>query len=322
MGILSIVLLSSGVAVFMFGMLLIKQTLGDSFGERSEKMLSRFTSGRVSSLLTGTAVTALLQSSSAVSVLTAAFADKGAISLYTAMWLIVGANLGTTFTGLLTAVSFADAAPLACVIGVALIMLSKGKRARLAGYFFAGFGLLFVGMGMMEAAAEDIRKSVVIYEILRKSSSPLTGLLTGSLFTALIQSSSAVTALLQSMAEDEIIGISQAFYIILGANIGTCATCLIASRGLGTAARSVALIHVLYNLSGSLLFVFLAEIFPVAEIALRLFPGDVKMQIGFLNVFFNGVSALFMLLLPVTEGTFRKKESENRHLHLRFDMVK
>lgn len=322
MGIMSIVLLSSGVAVFIFGMLLIKQSLGDGFSAKGEKILRRFTSGRFSALASGTAVTAVLQSSSAVSVLTATFADKGIISLYAALWIIVGANLGTTLTGLLTALSFSGVAPFACALGVGLITLTKGRKTVGAGYFLVGFGLLFVGMDMMEAAAADIRQSPVIYDILRKSSSPVTGLLTGSLFAALIQSSSAVTALLQTMAEDGIIGISQAFYIILGANIGTCATCVIASRGLGGAAKTVALMHVVYNLAGALLFIFSAQIFPLTDIAAELFPGKIKMQIGFLNVFFNGVSALVMLLVPVSEKTFLRKESEKQHLHLRFNMVK
>ncbi len=322
MGVMSVISLSSGVALFMFGMLLIKKTLGDTFAEKSEKMLHRFTSGRFSSLLTGTAITAVLQSSSAVSVLTAAFADKGIISLYNAMWIIVGANLGTTFTGMLTAMSFSDAAPVMCVIGTSLVAFSKNRRLNGAGYFLVGFGLLFVGMNTMETAAADIRSSRLIYDILRNSDSPVTGLLTGSIFTALIQSSSAVTALLQTMAQDGIIGINQAFYIILGANIGTCATCLIASAGLGGAAKKVSLIHILYNFAGSVFFVLLAEIFPVVMLAERLFAGDIKMQIGFLNVFFNGFCALVMLMLPVTENTFSGKSLKNRHLHLKFNVVK
>lgn len=322
MGIMSVISLSSGVALFMFGMLLIKKTLGDTFAEKSEKMLQRFTSGRFSSLLTGTVITAVLQSSSAVSVLTAAFADKGIISLYNAMWIIVGANLGTTFTGMLTAMSFSEAAPVMCVIGTALVAFSKNRRLNGAGYFLMGFGLLFVGMNTMETAAADIRSSRLIYDILRNSDSPVTGLLTGSIFTALIQSSSAVTALLQTMAQDGIIGINQAFYIILGANIGTCATCLIASAGLGGAAKMVSFIHILYNFAGSVFFVFLAKIFPVVMLAERLFEGDIKMQIGFLNVFFNGLCALVMLMLPVTENTFSGKSLKNRHLHLKFNVVK
>ena len=306
----------------MFGMLLIKQTLGETFSEKSGKMLRRFTKGRLSALASGTLITALLQSSSAVSVLTAAFADRGIISLYKALWVIVGANLGTTFTGMLTGLPFSDAASFSCVVGVCLISLSKKKNAVSAGYFLTGFGLLFVGMDMMEAAAGELRHSAVLYDILRGSSAPLTGLLTGCFFTALIQSSSAVTALLQTMAEDGIIGMNQAFYIILGANIGTCATCFIASRTLGGAARRVAVMHVLYNLCGSLIFVVIAEIFPLTEIALRLFPGEIKLQTGFLNVFFNGTCALLMLLLPIKEGNFLTGENKKQHLHLRYNMVK
>lgn len=317
MNIMSVFALGTGISVFMLGMMLIKYSLGENFSKKSEELLKKFTSGRFSAAAVGTLATAVLQSSSASSVITATLVDNGALSLYGAFWIIVGANLGTTFTGLLTAVSFSEFAPAACILGIALISLTKKKALYGAGVFLTGFGLLFVGMDIMENAAGDIKNSPVIYDILQKSSSPLTGILTGSLFTAVIQSSAAVTALLQTMAYDGIIGIRQAFYIILGSNIGTCATCFIASMGLGGGAKKVALMHIFYNFAGSLLFVFLAFFVPLPEITGSLFTGNIKMQIGFINVVFNGVCALAALILPIKE-----KNKEKQHLHFVSPVVK
>ena len=316
MDIMSLFALASGVSVFMLGMLMIKYSLSENFTEKSERLLKKFTSGRFSATAVGALATAALQSSSASSVITAALADNGTISLYGAFWIIVGANLGTTFTGLLTAVSLSEIAPLAVTIGVALISLTKKKTFHGAGVFFSGFGLLFVGMNIMEASAAVIKSSPVAYGILEGCSSPLAGLLTGSFFTALIQSSAAVTALLQTMAYDGIIGMRQAFYMILGSNIGTCATCFIASLGLGGGAKKVAYMHILYNLAGSLLFVLLSFFVPLPEIAGSIFPGNIKLQIGALNVIFNGASAIIALMLPV------KERNKKRDLHFAPSVVK
>lgn len=307
MDIMSLFALGTGVSVFMLGMLLIKHSLGENFSRKSEELLNKFTSGRLSATAVGTLATAVLQSSSASSVITATLVDNGSLSLYGAFWIIVGANLGTTFTGLLTAVSLSEIAPFAVVAGIALISLTKRKLFHGIGVFFAGFGLLFIGMNMMETAATGIKDSPVLYSMLESCSSPFTGIITGSFFTALIQSSAAVTALLQTMAYDGILGIRQAFYIILGSNIGTCATCLIASTGLGGGAKKVAYMHVIYNLAGSLLFVLLSLFIPLPEIVQSIFPDNVKLQIGALNVIFNGASAIIALILPI------KKKKQDLH---------
>ena len=317
MDIMSVLALGTGISVFMLGMLCIKYSLGENFSGKSEELLNKFTSGRFSAVAVGTVATAILQSSSASSVITAALADKGVLSLYRAFWIIAGANLGTTFTGLLTAVSFSEIAPSFCIAGIALISLTKGKRLHGCGVFLTGLGLLFVGMNIMEGAVGNIKNSPFVYNVLVRSSAPLTGILTGSFFTALFQSSAAVTALLQAMAYDGIIGISQAFYIILGSNIGTCATCFIASMGLGGAAKKVALMHIVYNLAGALFFIILAFFVPLPEIAERFFTGNIKMQIGFLNVLFNGISVFLVLFLPIKENNSKKQ-----HLHFTFPVLK
>ncbi len=301
MAILTVISLGTGVAVFMLGMLLMKYVLENSLGKTLGVYLKKFTSNRFSALLTGAFVTMGLQSSSASSVLTAALVDSGILSLYSAFWIIVGANTGTTFTGLLTALSLTKTAPLLTVVGVGLISFTSNKRLNTAGVFLSGAGLLFVGLDIMGRASQGISEIPLVADILIGCDNPVTGVLMGCLFTALIQSSSAVTALLQTLGADGIIGTRQAFYIILGSNIGTCATCAIASMGLKNGAKKVSVMHILYNFFGAVLFVIIAEIFPLPEITEELFNAGIKTRIAVLNILFNVSTAVIALLLPVKE---------------------
>lgn len=310
MYIMSFVFLCVGVSVFILGMLLIKYSLQQSFSERIKNLLVKFTKNRFSAVCTGAFVTFCLQSSSASSVLTATFADSGFISLYQAFWIIVGANLGTTFSGIFTAVPFFEALPAVLIFGIILLMLPERLKTVSAGVLLSGFGLLFVGMDIMGSASTELSILPIVKDVLINSSSPLTGVLTGALFTAVIQSSSAVTALLQVLASDGIIGIRQAFYIILGSNIGTCATCAVASVGLRDSAKKVSLMHIVYNFAGAVLFVAIAEIFPLPEAAERIFSGNIKMQIAVLNIFFNLISAAVVLLLPIKKLFMPKKRKK------------
>ncbi len=305
---LSFVFLFSGVAVFILGMLLIKFILQKSFSVKLKKLLMKCTKNRLSGVLTGAFVTICLQSSSASSVLTAAFADEGIISLYGAFWIIVGANLGTTFTGLLTSFPFSDILVVLIILGVILLMVPEKLNAARFGILFSGLGLLFVGMRIMGEASSELIEIPFVDDILISCNSPVSGVLTGAFFTALIQSSSAVTALLQVLGAEGIIGIRQAFYIILGSNIGTCATCLIASTGLHGSAKKVSYMHIIYNFAGAFIFIFLAELFPLPEIISEVFRENISLQIAVINIVFNFLSALIALFLPLKRNCFVRKQ--------------
>lgn len=297
--ILPFIFLSAGVSVFILGMLMIKYTLRRSLADRIKNLLIRFTKNRLSACITGAAVTFCLQSSSASSVLTAAFSDSGVLTLYQAFFIIVGANLGTTFTGLFTAFPFFKALPVFTVIGIILLMLPERLKMTDAGIAVSGFGLMFTGMHIMGEASGEISSFTFVSDILAVSDSPFTGVLTGAFFTAVIQSSSAVTALLQVLSAQGIIGIRQVYYILLGSNIGTCATCAAASIGLRDSAKKVSLMHIFYNFAGVVIFVIIAEIIPLPEFIQSVSPENISMQTAVLNIFFNFASAVFALLLPV-----------------------
>ncbi len=298
----TVISLMTGTAVFVFGMLMIKYCLDESFSERSAVLLKKCTSNRFTATLTGTVITVALQSSSASSVLTAAFVDSGVLSLYSAFWLIVGANMGTTFTGLLTAASFTELAPLSAVAGIALISLTKARRLNRTGLILTGFGLLFVGMNMMEGSAQGLKEMPFVVSVLANSKNAFSGILLGCFFTALIQSSSATTALLQAMAAGGLIGLEQVFYIILGANIGTCFTCAVSSLSLRDGAKKVSLMHIAYNLVGSVLFALGARFIPFAELVRQLAPSGIKAQTALINIIFNAFCAAAALLLPIRRG--------------------
>ena len=302
MGALSALCIGVGVSLFMLGMYIIKYALEKSYGKKLEGILARFTGNRFSAVITGALVTFMMQSSSASSVLTAAFVDSGYITLYKAFWIIVGANAGTTFTGLFTALDISLYAPVVLVPGILIITFCKKESRVNKGLLIIGIGLIFTGLGIMGDGVEKIKNLHFLSEVLSLCSSPVTGILVGAFITAAIQSSSAVTAILQTLASGGIIGIRQAFFIILGSNIGTCGTLAIASMGLKNGAKKVAAMHIVYNLAGALLFLIASLFFPLPEFIEASFPSGIKTQIAVINIVFNVVSAVIALMLPLREG--------------------
>lgn len=218
--------------------------------------LRRFTGNPWTGALTGTVITALVQSSTAVTVMTVNLVDKGMISLEQAVGVILGANVGTAGTGVMAALPIRSMAPL-FLTGGALLVLAEGAigklpgKAKLAGALAMGLGMLLLGMELMQEAMTPYRSSPVLARLMTGLGHPLSGVLGGSVFTALIQSSSASVAILQSMAAEGILGLEQSAYIVYGQNIGTCLTALWASLRLSPAARCCARLHLLINLLGT-----------------------------------------------------------------------
>lgn len=305
MSFFSAIFLGVGISLFVFGMLLIRYTLKENFGEKMKYILSGCTKNRFSAVFTGAFVTFAMQSSSASSVLTAAFVDSGYLSRDKAFWIIVGANAGTAFTGLITATDMTKTAPALCILGVALISFTKKKKTAAAGIFLTGLGLLFVGMKLMGDAVNGISDSAFFAKVLSMCASPLSGMLAGMFFTALIQSSSAVTALLQVLAADGLAGIRHIYYIILGSNIGTCATCAISCAGLSKGAKSVAYMHIIYNAVSSILFLVVSVFFPLPEFIQSVSDGNIKASVALINIVINTATVFPALLVPVNKLTDR-----------------
>ena len=293
------VALLSSTAVFIYGLLLLSDAMKRGFSEKMTAVLGRFTSNRFSAVLTGTVFTALMQSSSASSVMTVGLVDAGKIPVISAFWIIVGANIGSVFTGFLTAIEFSDIAPLFCCAGVIMLSVSKKEKTHNTAFAMLGFGLLFVGMNTMSQAVSGLRSDERITAMLSRCTAPFSGIVCGAALTAVLQSSAAITALLQTIASGGLIGLREAFFISLGSNIGTCLTSLISAVSVNKTAKRVALFHLLFNIFSALLFVLLCVPFDIVSLVEKLFSVDIKTQIAAVNMLFNVVPAAVMLCLPV-----------------------
>ena len=246
--------LLGGLALFLYGMQMMSTNLEAAAGSRMKQILERLTANRFLGVLVGAGITAIIQSSSATTVMVVGFVNSQLMTLKQAVWIIMGANIGTTITGQLIALDIGAIAPLIAFVGVALILFVKKKKIQFAGGIVAGLGILFLGMGMMSAAMIPLRNSEGFVRLMTKFSNPLLGILAGAGFTAIIQSSSASVGILQALAVSGLIGIDSAVFVLFGQNIGTCITALISSVGASKNAKRTAMIHLFFNIIGSVFF--------------------------------------------------------------------
>lgn len=265
-------------------------------GSQLQKILEKLTTNRILGMLVGLGVTAVIQSSSATTVMVVGFVNAGLMNLYQAVGVIMGANIGTTVTGQLIALDISTVAPLIAFAGVLLILFSKKKKMNHLGMVVIGLGILFIGMKTMSTAMEPLRNVPEFRALMTKFDNPILGVLVGTVVTCIIQSSSASVGILQAMAAQGLIGIGGAMYVVFGQNIGTCITALLASIGSNKNARRTALCHVLFNVIGTLIFITISFVLPLDEWMIKLAPGNTVKQIANLHTTFNIVTTI--LLLP------------------------
>ena len=202
MGITDVLALLGGLALFLYGMQMMSTGLEAAAGNRMKSILEKLTSNRIKGVLVGAAITAVIQSSSATTVMVVGFVNSGLMTLKQAVWVIMGANIGTTITGQLIALDIGAIAPLFAIAGVGAIMFIKSEKVHHISSIFAGLGILFMGMDMMGAAMSPLKESEAFISLMTKFDNPLLGILVGALFTAVIQSSSASVGILQALASD------------------------------------------------------------------------------------------------------------------------
>lgn len=301
----TVVRLGAGVGIFLYGLHLISACLEDLAGPAVERGLQRLTANPWIGALTGMVITALVQSSTAVTVMTVNLVDKGMMTLKQAVGVILGANVGTASTGVMAALPIRSLAPLFLILGALLVMAGEAVKKRrrsgrgygkAAGALSMGLGMLLLGMELMQDAMVPYRSSRVLIGLMEGLGHPVTGVLGGAVFTAIIQSSSASVAILQSMAAEGVVGLRQCAYIVYGQNIGTCLTALWASARLSPAARSCARLHLLINLLGTAFFLAVDSVIPLTRWVGSWTPGNPALQVANLHLFFNLASTL--LLLP------------------------
>ena len=302
----SLIWLLAGVGVFIVGMNLLGNALEKSAGSGMKKLLERISNNRLSGVGIGAGVTALIQSSSATSVMVIGLVNAGVMTLMQATPIIMGANIGTTITGVLVALKNDYFNMLMYLLAFAGVMMefSKKEKIKIAGSLCCGLGLIFVGLNVMssEQAFGNPLVERLFTDIFKTIDFPLLFVLVGIVFTALIQSSSAATGVVITMVGTGVLPLDLALFIVLGANIGTCVTALLASVGANANARRVAFIHFTFNVVGTVLFTALIWIFkePVVNILVSMFPGEdpmsLQMRVSVFHVIFNVTTTCVLLL--------------------------
>lgn len=286
-----------GLALFLYGMNMMSNGLEMAAGDKMKTILEKLTSNRILGVLVGALVTAIIQSSSATTVMVVGFVNSGLMSLTSAVWVIMGANIGTTITGQLIAIDITAVAPLIAFIGVAMIVFFKSQKLDAIGGVIGGLGILFIGMETMSSAMVPLRTMPEFVGLISKFQNPFIGILVGALFTALIQSSSASVGILQALAKSGVMTLSSSIYVLFGQNIGTCITSVLASIGTSKNAKRTTIIHLSFNIIGTVLFVTISMLFPFADLVQSLTPSNVAAQIANVHTIFNVTTTL--LLLPI-----------------------
>ncbi len=312
-----------GLALFLYGMNMMSNGLELAAGNKMKTILEKLTSNRILGVLVGALVTAIIQSSSATTVMVVGFVNSGLMSLTSAVWVIMGANIGTTITGQLIAIDITAIAPLIAFIGVAMIVFFKSKKLDAFGSVIGGLGILFIGMETMSNAMVPLRTMPEFVGLISKFQNPFIGILVGALFTALIQSSSASVGILQALAKSGVMTLSSSIYVLFGQNIGTCITSVLASIGTSKNAKRTTIIHLTFNIIGTVIFVSISMLFPFAHLVESITPNNVAAQIANVHTIFNVATTLLLLpigtkLVDLAKMILPDDPEDHQHMSLKF----
>jgi len=303
----SIFKLLGGLGLFIYGMKVMSEGLQNTAGDNLRNGLETLTKNRFMGLAIGTGVTAVIQSSSATSVMVIGFVNAGIMTLLQATPVMMGASIGTTITAQIAALKLTNIAPIFLFIGVMVMMLSKSRKVKRIGEAIAGFGILFMGLSVMSDAVRPLRDLPVFTDFIIGLENPMYGILFGCLFTAIIQSSSATMGILIALAGEGLISLDSSVYLIMGLNIGTCITALLASIGTSKAAKKAAYVHLVFNSTGVVLFALLINIFPVIDwvksITASMYPSHApfdlaKSQMANFHTILNLTTGLLLIGVP------------------------
>ncbi|MCI8459552.1 MAG: Na/Pi cotransporter family protein [Clostridia bacterium] len=296
----AIVMLLAGLGVLMTGMKMLSDGLERSAGKGMRKLFGKISNNRFASIGVGAVATVLVSSSAATTVMVIGFVNAGLMTLLQATAIIMGANIGTTLTGVIIALSgFSLSTYMAVLafIGVVMNMVSKNDTVKKVGSAVTGLGLMFVGLTFMSDAFKTQKIASALNTVFLKVDFPLVLILIGIVCTALFQSSAAMTAILVTMTGAGIIPMQSALFVVLGTNIGTCVTAILASFGASTNAKRTAVIHLLFNAIGTVVFTTFIWIFRRQAVwLLGAMSSSPQMQVALFHVFFNIITTL--LLVP------------------------
>lgn len=292
--------LCSGMAIFLYSIKMMSGSLEVVAGDKMKTVLGKLTGNRFLGVAIGAGVTALIQSSTATTVMVIGFVNAGLMDLYQALWIIMGANIGTNITSQLIAFKIGDYAAILALVGVLMCLIVKNKKMRGISEVVAALGFIFVSMNLMTSSMDPLSELDIVKDMFINLKNPILEILVGVLFVIIFQSSAGglgvLQALVMSSAGADLISLEQAMFIIFGLNIGTCLHAVIAAVGGSRNAMRAALMHLLFNVIGTVVFSIAAFIFPVAGLVRSLSPDDVARQFANMHLVFNLVSTA--LLLP------------------------
>lgn len=284
----AVFLLLGGLGMFLYGMKMMSDGLENAAGDRMRRVLEVLTNKRIAAVGVGAGVTAVIQSSSATTVMVVGFVNAGLMTLLQATGVIMGANIGTTITAQLIAFKLSDIAPLILFLGMVFTVFVKKRLISRIGEIILGFGILFVGLTLMSEAMKPLQEVEAFRNLLVSFKSPVVGVLFGAIFTAIIQSSSASVGILQALAGLGLIGLDSAVYVVLGQNIGTCITAILAAIGTSPNSKRTAGIHLMFNIFGTAIYLIVLSLFPsIVSWVASWSPADVSRQIANFHTLFN-----------------------------------
>ena len=299
---MQIILALGGLGLFLYGMRLMGEGLELAAGANLRTLLEKLTTNRFLGAIVGIVVTAIIQSSTAVSVMCVGFVNASIMNLSQAMGVIMGATIGTTVTSVLLSIQISDYAPIAIFIGAFMVVLSKKNNTKYLGQIIAGFGILFFGMTTMSSNLKPLASSDQFSSIITSVSNPFVGIIFGIAFAAFIQSSSAAVGVLQALGAAGALALPDAVYMVYGIHIGACVTAVISSIGATKAAKRTALSYVLFTTFGTLIFTFFSMFTPF-DAFIQKVTENVPFQISLVHIISSIVATL--VLLPL-EGAIIK----------------
>lgn len=323
--IISIFMLLAGLGVLMTGMKMLSEGLERSAGTSMRKLFGKISNNRFASIGVGAVATVVVNSSAATTVMVIGFVNAGLMSLLQATAIIMGANIGTTLTGVIIALSGFSLSTYMAVLafaGVVLSMASKNDKVKKIGSAITGLGLMFVGLSFMSDAFKSQIIASALESVFLKVDFPLVLILIGIVCTALFQSSAAMTAIVVTMSGAGIIPLSSALFVILGTNIGTCVTAILASFGASTNAKRTAMIHLLFNAIGTVFFTVLIWIFRSQAVwILERLSDNPQMRVALFHVIFNVFTTAMLVpfMKPLTRLAtllVREKEGDDSALKM------
>lgn len=314
-----------GLGLFLYGMNLMGEGLQKAAGSKLKGIIEKLTSNKLMGVLVGTIVTMIIQSSGATTVMVIGFVNANLMTLTQAASVIMGANVGTTITAQIIAFNLTDYAPIAVIVGVGLWLMASKKKSKDIAEILIGIGILFIGMGMMSDGLKPLADIPGFSKVMISLNNPLLGMLAGLILTTIVQSSSAFVGLLQALASQGLVQMNIAYPILFGSNIGSTTTALISSVGANKTAKRAALIHFLFNIIGTIIFLVFLRL-PVEYLVTRISPDNVSRQIANAHTIFNIINIMIQFpfinqLVKIVEyiipGTDKSDKKESIYLDYR-----